>query len=76
MDTSLSNDPMSAGWVLLCGTIIVGVTLKLAVGRIAHSPMVIAAKRPSLGTTMIVGFLVREAVARIGSDALGRPADR
>jgi hypothetical protein len=60
--------------VLLCGAIIVGATLKLAVDRIAESPMAIAPKRPSLATTMVAGFLLREAVGRIGNDALGRPA--
>jgi F0F1-type ATP synthase membrane subunit c/vacuolar-type H+-ATPase subunit K len=76
METSLSNDPMSTGWVLFCGTIMVGAALKIAGGRIAESVMVAAPKRPSLGTTMVVGFLLREAVSRIGSDALGRQADR
>ncbi|MDX6656864.1 MAG: hypothetical protein QOH62_1657 [Solirubrobacteraceae bacterium] len=76
MDTPLSQDPMSAGWVLACGTIIVGATLKLAADRIAKSPMAMAPKRPSLVTTMIAGVLLRNAVGRLGNDALGHPPDR
>jgi hypothetical protein len=62
--------------LILCGIIIAGATLKEVVARIAESPVAIAPKRPSIGTVMVMGFLLKDAVGRIGSDALGLPAGR
>jgi hypothetical protein len=76
VDAPLPQNPMSAGWMTFVGILIAGATLKEVVGRLAKSPVAIAPKRPSMGTVMVVGLLLKSAAGRIGHDAMGLPARR
>jgi hypothetical protein len=76
MDAPLPIHRIGPGWVLLCGIMIAGATAKEVMGLIADSQFAIAPKRPSFGTILVTGVLLKNAVGRIGGDALGLPADR
>jgi hypothetical protein len=76
VNASVSRNPMSAGWIMLCGVVIAGAAVKEVVARIAESPVAITPRRPSIGTVMVMGFLLKDAIGRIGSDALQLPAGR
>ncbi len=61
---------------MLCGVVIAGAAVKEVVVRIAESPLAITPKRPSIGAVMVIGFLLKDAIGRIGSDALQLSAGR
>jgi hypothetical protein len=73
MDAPLPLNPVSPGWMVFCGIIVAGATLKEVVSRVAQSPLAAAPKRPSLAGSMVVGLLLKHAVGRIGSGATGLP---
>jgi hypothetical protein len=71
MDALPAAPAIGAGWILICGAVVTGAAVKETVRLLGESPLAVAAKRPSLRTMLIAGFLVRTAVGRIGRDALG-----
>jgi hypothetical protein len=76
MDAPLPLNPVSPGWMAFCGIVVGGAALKEVARRIADSPLAVAPKRPSLVGSMVVGMLLKHAVARIGRSAMGLPAGR
>jgi hypothetical protein len=74
MDTPLSSNPLTSGWMLFCGVVVVGAALKEAMARMSQIPHTVPAKRPSAENTIIIGLLLKHAVERIGSSATGTAA--
>lgn len=74
MDTPLSGTPLSSGWMLLCGAVVVGAAVKEAMGRVSQIPHTIPARRPSAQNALMVGLVLKYAIEEIGSSATGAPA--
>jgi hypothetical protein len=73
MDAHVPQNVTSPGWVFVVGLLIAGTAAKQGLARVASSPIAVLPKRPSLVTTMVAGALIKDAVGRIGSSALGVP---